>query len=949
MSAFDARNFASPWNAVHAVYAAATCATLPVFAVLSYAQVFVGHNYDVLAKSVFAFPPSRYMVSFWVAKWLLALFKGLMDIQHISNGVSDLFKLGILAIIALRLWYLVSHEAICFAPQGNKRLNEIALLAVVSSLLLFVVVFFRDDYPMNWAVIWLSFVLLYLGKEVLEREANVNPWLMSKSFEERVLGMYCLIRNSEYKDEEKSIFRGFILDYIMNKANMEITRTSLNIINTYKSNNQSIELQKGLLMKIIEMEFDKEISRINSSMVKDEVQYELTVLFKAQYLMEVCKKTKSAMVLLKSLHAKETWLEFYHYMLYKMNEDFKYNMDQKGRELLYLRLMKEHRTLRESLLAECEVAAKLWDYVLTDFPDIGVVEALVVRTIELENSTKEIWRRIESYNLPISSIYKDYILYKELIHGDLANANKLRGIQRELEKNLGSSNSMIALDMDFFQDMSAAVLFVSAEVKNIGTIQKVNCAFTRLLGYLPKMVVDAKMEFLLSRLYRPYNNAYLHGMISVQGNFARSKEILFVKHKSGYVFPVKAKMQQVSLIGQDAQIMIVLNQIKQDKEKTFLVANLAYKVLCIGEGANVNLGLSKKVVKCREVSVNKLCPDLFESDTGMLKKHRVVKDAHYFYPLYNSEELQRYNIVCPSYDKGKSDSRSNLKNLSLNNMLSIDEDNTQTFNVEIMSLQYGASGVIGYSFGFEAQDGFVEENGSESLEDGVSSSKFEFAYSQKYGVFLRDFNKNDPMGKLHESLSDTQRLNLVLEKTADKALTFAKVVTHRMNFIKANLPREQLKDFKPFFSTNYRPVEYGTNIKIRNIDNPAEEIQDLPYALIGEVQGKVADGIGRNAGNQLLKKQEGEARIKETILNREEARRTIMDHYSIPGSLISFFILITLFSVAFVSMGVIGRVFLNRAKMDINIQLNQTTESFKRGLMFIESIQLISFNSYLNA
>ena len=356
------------WGTLHFIYIALSCVMLIIFFIISFCSIFINFDYTILSGSKFSSIPSTYMVDFWILKLILGIYKGLLCIKPIDEEVSDTLKYFILCAICIYNKYITHYHFYGYDPQGKWLLENLASVSILSTVVILISVSFYDNYPMNGSFTWVAFTIFLVIQQYLEKWHKSNYWITSENFWKKIMGMYHLLRIKDYSREDTILIRGFVMDYLLNCKSIEVARSSSNIVNTFTNKTDSIEMQKNILIKIIEAEFDKELDKINSFAIKNNLLYESVMLAKVHYMMEVCKKTKNAMMILRTFKVQDLRLEIYYYILAKVGTNFKYNMEQKGKELSFLKLMTEENTLRELVLNESEYYYQLWDYIQSESP-----------------------------------------------------------------------------------------------------------------------------------------------------------------------------------------------------------------------------------------------------------------------------------------------------------------------------------------------------------------------------------------------------------------------------------------------------------------------------------------------------------------------------------------------------------------------------------------------------
>lgn len=942
MSSFECGHFNefACWSALHIIYLIVASVLLLLLVYTTFICSFSVQNFSMTSKSIFSCAPSAYHTTFWLIKLCLCLLKSLANQERAYTDVPDLFKFVLLLCVSVWLKRATDGQYRNYSPAGRRAVLSLSLIALLAAAVSVVVFGFHSVYPVNGSIIWMAVVVLGGLQQLHEKYGAGNSYIASKSFWKRISGIFHIILLKEYSRKNIISLRGFLMDYIKNSDDIKLARAVSTQLNTSSESSTNVSQQKEILHKIVETEFKRETHKAQAAATGSELLCTSLSLVHAQYLVEVCKKGRSALVILKKIRPQQLWAEFYRYRLVRIIEDLEYQSDKSGQERNLLKLMKEEAVILKLLESEGESYVRLWNYVGTEMPEVSRVEELVVKIIEMEEKVKASWARIESFGILKPSLYKSYINYLENVHGDYVASNRLRIIQQELHRNSNKDSNFAGLDLNTFHEMKTPMFFASAELKDMGVIQRGNAAFSQLFGYLPSEVAGLPMERMLSNVYKPYNKPLMMNLVDSHLLHQYKNKFVFGKRKGGHVFPAKMKVRKIISLSDDAQLVVSLEQLKASA--LYLVTNLCFQVVDIGEDVNSSLGLSRKVVKDRAVYVSKMCPDLFEGHK--LKQLASYKGVRFYLPSYTPEELDYYKIIAPHYSHLRDQKKpTDLKALvNLNSFLAISSDKYIECRVDIEALKYDHH--IGYSFAFTLPDALEETKEVEEFSP-VPKSRFMFVYDGRYGGFYRDYREKAGGSLADEEMAHADGSSNLMLPNAQQASNcnkcFVEIVKQRIAAVKSSLPSKQSKQFSAYVNTYFHPTDYGANIATYNISDMGRPVVSVPYLLVGEKGSEVADEAEISASNMMLKKQDEELRLRELMLTRADTVNYVRDQFQLPAVLKQFFVLITLLNIGFMMIGIIENVHVYRTKKRVKISLNYTIESFYRVSIVVQLNQLL--------
>ncbi|MDR3547064.1 MAG: hypothetical protein P4M11_02095 [Candidatus Pacebacteria bacterium] len=207
-----------------------------------------------------------------------------------------------------------------------------------------------------------------------------------------------------------------------------------------------------------------------------------------------------------------------------------------------------------------------------------------------------------------------------------------------------------------------------------------------------------------------------------------------------------------------------------------------------------------------------------------------------------------------------------------------------------------------------------------------------------------------------KAFSPISRKNTIAETVRDVVApylgdltNFAGVMTERIIALQGKLEVADLTAFNNQVHSMFHPTDYGARIKTYRINAPEVEVHDLPTLLkMEDVQEEVVEEGARSAGNILLRKQDEEFRLREMLKNREDTKNYLVEHYKMSKELKLFLVFLSVFNIMFVLVGIIEHVEMRSTGDNLTRSLNQTTESFQRSYLFLESLQMLCFTTYIS-
>ena len=270
--------------------------------------------------------------------------------------------------------------------------------------------------------------------------------------------------------------------------------------------------------------------------------------------MEICKKGKSAFIILNRINPKNLLTQYHKYYLIRTIEDYKYELNCKGNQLNLLKLTKEESAIRKLIITEVETYIQLWKYIESEYPEINRIKNLVKIIIQTELKVKETWHRIESCGIMKQSLHRIYSLYLELVHGDYIQSNHLHLITKEIERNNKNLN-LDVLDLTSLNETNTPLIFLSAESKDMGNICRINATFSQIFGYIPSDIIGTSINSIISLIHKGHNDMYLLDIVEKQSDKTHMLDLFFMKHRNGYVVPTKMKIRIVNSLGENSQFL----------------------------------------------------------------------------------------------------------------------------------------------------------------------------------------------------------------------------------------------------------------------------------------------------------------------------------------------------------------------------------------------------------
>ncbi|MDR3547062.1 MAG: hypothetical protein P4M11_02085 [Candidatus Pacebacteria bacterium] len=347
--------------------------------------------------------------------------------MHFSYTI-DVVMFAINFFLCLSLKYEIEYDSSYYSNFGKRLLSALSTVVAVSSGVIFLVVMLYPAYPTSGSLVWLLAIIYTIIHQFFAKSSELNDWIASDNFWSKLFGLYYLLRLKEFKQEDMVVLRGFILEYVRSCDQEDTIRTlTIATLGAGSQEGEHAERYRGVLQKIIEAEFAKELRHANKNGDHRSLHETCTLAY-SQYLIEICKKTHSSVLELKALRTTTMMNRFYQYRLIRIVEDLQYASDRKGKEFMMLKLSKEEDHLREVVLQEAEATSKLWTYVSTERPEIDEIEVLVRLILDLQRDAKEIWEKAETYNVRMPSLYRVYVFYLESLHGDYIASSRLKSM-----------------------------------------------------------------------------------------------------------------------------------------------------------------------------------------------------------------------------------------------------------------------------------------------------------------------------------------------------------------------------------------------------------------------------------------------------------------------------------------------------------------------------------------
>lgn len=365
--------------------------------------------------------PSAYFLHLWVVRFLLVTMKAAVNITSIEEAVPYVTKYFAYFVACCVLKYSYkSHMKSCYSL--NERVATYALIdfCLVSSGIGVLVAALRPIAEINGLLIWTVGMFCGAFNTYQSVASDVAQWPNDVCFWGRLFGLYHILRLKEYSFQNLLFLRGLVLNYFKSVDSDEFTLfAETNSVPIFTCD--SPEIHRPVLSQIIQLMFDTEIKSCS-----DTRQFELLTLAKAQYLIEICHKSSTALATLAGLRTTGATHEMFRHRLVRFVNSAGYLGEYKGRELVVLKFARDSGRLKELMKTQAMVAAKLWNCVSTSQLPIATVDELVLECLKVRSEIKELWKCIESYNTSAPEYFRMCISYIELLCGDYQMEQKWR-------------------------------------------------------------------------------------------------------------------------------------------------------------------------------------------------------------------------------------------------------------------------------------------------------------------------------------------------------------------------------------------------------------------------------------------------------------------------------------------------------------------------------------------
>ena len=322
-----------------------------------------------------------------------------------------------LLCLILRRCYISTKDRY-YSLRSQIIVKELVDICVASSTIAFFSIFM--DLSANSLIIWLVGVLLVIFISILRINSVVIMWPNDQCFWGRLFGLYHILKQKEYCFQDVIFLRGFSFDYFKS-----CDRGSFRLFNETNSIPIFVEAKpedhNSALKRMIERMLESEIEECNN-----QYNYEILSLEKAQYLIEICHKTKTALGLLINLNTSSFMNEIYKYKLILTITSEKYMSEYKGREYIFLKTLNDGKRLKKMMRNQAKLLIKLWNQISLPQPEINVTESLILKILNIRSDVEKLSTKLIFENLITPELLTMYLHYLELLHGDYFNAKELR-------------------------------------------------------------------------------------------------------------------------------------------------------------------------------------------------------------------------------------------------------------------------------------------------------------------------------------------------------------------------------------------------------------------------------------------------------------------------------------------------------------------------------------------
>jgi PAS domain S-box-containing protein len=642
----------SPYNPVHqcfqgshSIYFGIGLAFLLIHICILVILVTLYADINPCSSIPFAGPQSKIAIAKSAYKMIVVLF---YNLDHRGDYVS--YFIGFCTIFALLL-LTYRYRRIVYYKRGVNTFSAVCDSALTWAYVCVIIHIIFTDGSSRIGLIYMAilcpfaciaYVFIIEKRSFHVIKANVKGLKKDDDVEIFVNVLLSLIEKSEV-DSNRIKLEGMLKNYQKNCAADNVDEQILKELTDdgtiMDDNKDKLNAWYRLIKSIIEQSLKKFGKSPRLRLLLAYIQHE-----------KIKNKFKSLFELMQASEMKPNYLEEFSIYRYKLiieeemiEMDMRHNNDVNGMDVNQMVLFQNNYV---KFTGTVEKAVKLhhefWKELLEESPDIKKLESLgssITRIVEDSKKQFDVLNELNPNHQKCLELYGKFL--KDVVNDDTNGqriVDRAEKVSRQLNQRQ-AGEEMTKID----ENSETAIITISGNFRQIGTITNSNNQISNLLGYNKSEVIGEKIETIMPKIFADSHDDLLLRYFDNPNQPLNIERTVYAMNKRGYIAPFNLLAKILPNLENGIQIvgfLRLINGFDSEKDKYVLYSPETGMIYGVSKACYMQFGIRASLTfgKCynmSELNFDLLCPEILEES-----KQTAMKSANGLNVLLDTSSIQ---------------------------------------------------------------------------------------------------------------------------------------------------------------------------------------------------------------------------------------------------------------------------------------------------------------------
>lgn len=465
------------------------------------------------------------------------------------------------------------------------------------------------------------------------------------------------------KDEDVEIFVNVVLNLI-EKSEIDSNKIKLEgMLKNYQKTGSAENTDENILKELTDdgplMDDNKHKLNAWYRLIKSIVEQSLKKFGKSPRLRlllayiqheKIKNKFKSLFELMQAAEVKPNYLEEFSIYRYKLiieeemiEMDMRHNNDVNGMDVNQMvQFQNNYVKFTATIEKAVDLHHEFWKELTEDSPDIKKLENLgssITRIVEDSKKQFDSLNEINANHQKCLELYGKFL--KEVVNDDTSGQRileKADKVSRQISQRQAGED-LTKLD----ENSETAIITISGNFRQIGTITNSNNQISNLLGYNKSEVIGEKIETIMPKIFADSHDDLLFKYFDNPDQPLNIERTVYAMNKRGYIAPFSLLAKILPNLDHGIQIVGFLRLISGfdfQKDKYVLFSPETGMIYGVSRACYEHFGIRASLTfgKCynmSELNFDLLCPEILEEG-----KQSQLKSANGMNVLLDTSSIQ---------------------------------------------------------------------------------------------------------------------------------------------------------------------------------------------------------------------------------------------------------------------------------------------------------------------